>query len=918
MIGTRLGPYEVLSKLGEGGMGEVYRARDPKLKRDVAIKVLPEAFAKDPERLARFEREAEVLATLNHPNIAAVYGFEESAEAHGIVLELVDGPTLAERIEGLRAKGTGLPIDEALPIARQIADALEAAHERGIVHRDLKPANIKLTAGGQVKVLDFGLAKMLEGDLADPRAAANVTASPTMMSPAMTGVGMILGTAPYMSPEQAAAKPADKRADIWSFGVILWEMLTGRRLFDGESVSHTLADVLRAPLDFAALPADTPPAIRELLRRCLERDTKNRLRDIGEARVAIDQELSGKSLVVAAPAQPSSRAALVASAVAALAIAAAAGLAFAYLREQRPVDGPMRFQLLPPEQTAFPQGVHLSPDGRNIAFVAPGSDGRSMLWIRAIDSLNARPMPSTENVTAKPFWSPDSRSVGFGVDGFPGTLKKIDAATGVIQTLCTYNGPFRGGSWNRRGVIIFGAGIGGLVRVPEGGGATTQLTRLEATRQELQHAGPAFFSDGRRFFYERVSRVPENSGIYVGAFDLSPEQQSTTRFLPSDTEPEWVPSVSGRGGWLLFLRLGTLLAQPLDTKGALAGDATPLAEDIAGIGSYGWFSASETGTLAYRTGRAQSETTELRWVDREGRAVGQVGPRSDYLGSGITLSRDGKRVIVTKMDNASASRGMFNFQASRVWTADVDRGIFSRLYSGDGTESSPAVSPDGRIIFSSTINGAVGDLYVMPASGLGQPQPLIGKSVTIKHPNDVSPDGRFLIFDDHSAQQRQDLWVLPLDVPAGTAKPIPFLVTSADETFGQYSPDGKWIAYSSDESGRREVYVQGFAPDRTPAAAVGKWQLSTAGGDKPRWRHDGRELFYIAPGGKMMAVPLKTGLSSFVPGIAVPLFDIKATGFFPYGVSPDGRFLIDAVTDNQTSAPTPITIVVNWQMGLKK
>jgi Tol biopolymer transport system component len=900
-----------MSALGEGGMGEVYRARDSKLKRDVAIKVLPEAFSKDPDRLARFEREAEVLGTLNHPNIAAVYGFEESASGSGIVLELVEGPTLADRI----ALGPLAPAD-ALPIARQIADALEAAHERGIVHRDLKPANIKITADGQVKVLDFGLAKMLDRDEIGVR-AADVTASPTMMSPAMTGLGMILGTAAYMSPEQAAAKPADKRADIWSFGVILWEMLTGKRLFNGESVSHTLADVLRAPIDLTALPAGTPPATHELLRRCLERDTKNRLRDIGEARVAVDQVLSGKAQAVAAPAR-SSRAALVASAVAALAIAAAAGLAFMRVRERPSIAEPMRFQLLPPEQSAFPQGVHLSPDGRRIAFIAPSSDGRQMLWIRAIDSLTARQMPSTESVTAKPFWSPDSRFVGFGVDGFPGSLKKIDAASGVVQTLCTYNGPFRGGSWNRSGVIVFGAGTGGLVRVPEGGGTTIQLTRLDATRQEMQHAGPAFLPDGRRFFYERASRVPENGGVYVGAIDLQPEQQSVTRFLPSDTEPVWVPSAIGRGGWLLFLRVGTLLAQPLDESGALAGDATPLAEDIAGIGSYGWFSASETGTLAYRTGRAQAETTELRWVDRQGRTAGQVGPPSDYLGSGVGLSRDGKRVIVTKMDNASASRGMFNFQASRVWTADVERGIFSRLYSGDGTESSPAVSPDGRIIFSTTVNGAVGDLYVMPASGLGQPQPLIVKSSTIKHPNDVSPDGRFLIFDDHSAQQRQDLWLLPLDVPPGTAKPIPFLVTSADETFGQFSPDGKWIAYSSDESGRREVYVQGFAPDRVPAAAVGKWQLSTAGGDKPRWRHDGKELYYIAPGGKMMAVPLKTGPLSFDPGVAAPLFDIKTTGFFPYDVSPDGRFLIDAVTDSQAAAPTPITIVLNWQTGLTK
>jgi eukaryotic-like serine/threonine-protein kinase len=914
--GARLGPYEILAPLGAGGMGEVYRARDTRLKRDVAIKVLPDAFARDPERLARFEREAEVLATLNHPNIAAIYGFEESPAANGIVLELVDGPTLADRV----ARGP-IPVADVLPIARQIADALEAAHERGIVHRDLKPANIKLTAEGQVKVLDFGLAKMLESD---PVASAGArapefTASPTIMSPAVTGLGSVLGTAAYMSPEQAAAKAADKRADIWSFGVILWEMLTGRRLFDAESVSHTLADVLRAPIDLARLPAATPPSIRELVSRCLERDVKSRLRDIGEARVAIDRSLSGDRSGVPQPLRSGSLPGLlVASVVAALALSAAGGLAFVHFREQPAIAQPMRFQILPPAQTTFPMGVHISPDGRQIAFMAPGADGRQMLWIRPTDSLTARALSGTENVAAKPFWSPDSRFVGFGVDGFPGSLKRVDAASGVIQTLCTYNGPFRGGSWSAGGVIVFGAGTNGIVRVSAVGGPTTQLTQLDASRQEQQHAGPAFLPDGLRFFYTRVSRVPDNGGVYSGSIDLTPGQQSLTRVVASDTEPVWVPSLIGRGGWLLLLRQSTLLAQPLDVSGALAGDAVPLAEDIAGIGSYAWISASDTGTLTYRTGRAESEVTELRWVDRQGHPLGQLGARADYLGSGVQLSRDGRHVVVTKTDNASTSRGMFNFQASRVWTADVDRGIFSRLNPGDGTESSPVISPDGRIFFSTTVNGAVGDLYAMPASGIGQPQPLVVKSATIKHPNDVSPDGRFLIFDDHSLQQRQDLWILPVDASAGAAaKPIPFLVTSADETFGQFSPDGKWIAYSSDESGRREVYVQGFAPDRVPAAAVGKWQISTAGGDKPRWRPDGKELYYIAPGGKMMAVPVKTS-QSFEPGVAMPLFDTKATGFFPYDVSPDGRFLIDTAIDNQMTTASPITVVVNWQAALKR
>jgi hypothetical protein len=521
-----------------------------------------------------------------------------------------------------------------------------------------------------------------------------------------------------------------------------------------------------------------------------------------------------------------------------------------------------------------------------------------------------------ENVSSKPFWSPDSRFIGFGVDGFPGSLKKIDTTSGVIQTVCTYNGPFRGGSWNRTGVIVFGAGTEGIARVSASGGASTALTKVNTSRQERQHAGPAFLSDGRRFLYTRTSRVPDINGIYVGSIDASPDQQSVTRSIAAEAEPVFVPSPSSQGGWVLYLRQGALLAQPVDEMVRPIGDSVPLAEDVGITGTYGWFSASETGTLAYRAGRAALQLTELRWINRQGQVLGQLGPRADYL-EGIQLSRDGKRVMAARPDDTAAANGMFSFQVSRIWAADVDRGVFSRLNPGEGTESSPAALPDGRIIFSSTAGGAVGDLYSMPANGIGQSQPLLVKSPTIKHPNDVSPDGRFLIFDDHSVQQRQDLWILPLDAPAGKATPIPFLVTPADETFAQFSPDGKWIAYTSDESGRREVYVQGFAPDRVPAAAIGKWPISTAGGNKPRWRADGKELYYLAPDGKLMAVPLKTGPSSFSPGVAVPLFDVRATGFFPYAIAPDGRFLINVVADAATTA-TPVTVVFNWQAALKK
>ena len=916
--GTRLGAYEVTGMLGAGGMGEVYRARDTRLGRDVALKFLPETFAADPQRLARFQREAQVLASLNHPHIAQIHGLEDSAGTPALVMELVEGETLADRLRRLVAgdlqvsgRSSGLPIDEALNIAGQIADALEAAHEKGIVHRDLKPGNVMVAPAGTVKVLDFGLAAVAPGSDAD----AGATHSPTL-SMAATLAGVILGTASYMSPEQAAAKPVDKRADIWSFGVVLWEMLTGSRLFDGETVSHTLADVLRAPIDFEKLPSNTPPAIRDLLRRCLDRDTRRRLRDIGEARVAIETQLAGPAVPAGPPASLarfSSRTLLGVSTVAAIAIASAAALAFVHFREQPPVAEPVRFHIQPPDETAFANAVVLSPDGRQIVFEAPGPDGRTVLWVRSLDTVDARPLPGTEGVAPGPFWSPDSRSLAFGVNGSPGRLKKIDLSGGPPQTLCEYTGGFREGAWNREGVILFGAASSGLWQVSEAGGTPSLVTKEDPSRREIQHAGPAFLPDGRRFLYHRASSIPDNRGIYLGTLDATPEAQSGTRLLPADSDPVYVASPTG-GGLLLFLREGTLLVQSFDGQSQPTGNATPIAEDVGSLGSYGWFSASATGHLAFRTGRAAITRNELVWFDRQGKRAGQVGPRMGYSASGVQLSPDGARVIATRSEGGGFEFGGFQ----RAWIAEIARGIFSRLNPGDGAETSPAVSPDGRVAFSSTLNGAIGDLYWMPASGVGSPEPLLLKSPTVKHPNDFSPDGRFLIFDDHT-NQRQDLLILPVETPAGGSerKPIPFLVTSADETFGQFSPDGKWIAYSSDESGRREVYVQGFAPDRVPAAALGKWQISTAGGDKARWRHDGRELFYIAPDRKLMAVPVKTG-ESFEPGVAVPLFDTNVTGFFPYDVSADGRFLLNTVTDVAPAASSPVTIVLNWQAGLRR
>ena len=912
----RLGPYEVTAQIGVGGMGEVYRATDTSLGRQVAIKVLPGALATDPDRLARFEREAKTLASLNHPNIAHIYGLERSAgTTYAIVMELVAGPTLAERLE----RGP-IPVDEALAIARQIAEALEAAHDQGIIHRDLKPANIKVRDDGTVKVLDFGLATVVQS-VAAPQ--GDVTHSPTL-TVLGTQAGVILGTAAYMSPEQAAGKPVDKRADIWSFGVVLWEMLTGRRLFNGETVSHTLADVLRGEIDFAALPRDTPRSVRIMLRRCLDRDIKGRLRDIGEARVALqryltdsrdDRDSTGDR---EAPGQRSKLVYLT-SAVAAISVVGAASLAFVHFREQPPVPPPIRFQIEAPPGTVFASGVSLSPDGRQAAFSAPGPDGRPLVWVRSLDALEARPLAGTEGASPGPFWAPDSRFVAFGVNGYPGRLKKVPIGGGPPQILCEYISGFREGAWTRDGVILFGVVNRGLFRVSEDGGTASPVTRVDASRQEIQHAGPAFLPDGRHFLYHRAGGVAEHDGIFVGAMDTPPEQQNLTRLLPADSDPVFVPSSHSRDGFVLFLRGRSLLAQGFDPDSReLKGEAIRIADDVGTTGSHGWFSASDTGVIAFRPSANTLFNIELRWVDRNGKTVGQIGRPGNNGNNGVQLSPDGKRVAVIRGDSSVFTGPLGAVQGAHAWIAELSRNVFSRVNSGEGTEGSPALSADEHVAFTSTIGGAVGDLYWATVNGVGGPEPLLVRSPTIKHPNGFSPDSRFLIFDDHHPTQRQDLWILPLEPgPGGERKPIPFLVTPADETFGQFSPDGRWIAYSSDESGRRDVYVQGFAPDRVPAAAVGKWQISAAGGDKPRWSRDGKELYYLTPDRQMMAVPVKIG-ATFEPGIAVPLFTTRTVGFFAYDVAADGRFLLPVPSVDERAVSSPVTVVFNWQSELKR
>ncbi len=882
--------YRISGKLGEGGMGAVYRATDTKLGREVAIKVLPDAFAGDADRMARFTREAKVLASLNHPNIGAIYGVEDRA----LIMELVEGHDL---------RGP-LPMATALNYARQIAGALDAAHEKGIVHRDLKPANIRITPDGVVKVLDFGLAK-----LAEPGSdSADASNSPTITS-SHTRIGVVMGTAAYMSPEQARGHKVDKRADIWSFGVVFYEMLAGRKLFGGDTVSDTLADVLKTDPDWSALPPDTPPAIRRLLRRCLDRDRKQRLADIADARLEIDEAMGG------APGSPA--VAQPRSAwrwwTAALALLAMAGLAVAvqHFRETTPPPLVVRFEVPAPGKANFgDRGLALSPDGRQLAFIAIGADGRPMLWLRPVDSVTAHVLPGTEGTDYLPFWSPDSRSIGFSVQG---KVKRIEVAGGAPQTLCEVPGAVIGGSWNRDGVIIFGTPSGGLLRVSQAGGAVTRLTTSDEAHGEFGHLRPWFLPDGRHFLYFSRTADPELVGIYLASLDGTGRK----RLAVSSQAGAYAPPADGsQNGHLLFLREATLMALPLDTKRfEPAGEPFPLAEQVGSWLAMGFFSVSANGVLAYRKG-AGAHGSQLVWFDRQGKALTALGPPGDYR-SGPTFSPDRKRVAVDQTDPVAPAG------SREVWILDVVRGVPTRFTFNAVQNTSPVWDPKGtRLIFRSARGAAGTDgVYQKDSRGTGQEELLMDSRGNLMVPNDWSPNGQYLLFTALGQKTGNDLWVLAVapGTPPG-AKPVPYIQGPYNERQGQFSPDGRWIAYSSDETGSDQIYVQSF-----PAGA-GKFQLSTDGGSQPRWRRDGKEIFYVSATNILTAVNVKTAPTFEIAGTPQTLFPLQipfgslADENIHYDVAADGKsFLVDSLAiDKPGLAPNPITVIVNWTALLKR
>jgi Tol biopolymer transport system component len=709
--GTRFGFYEVTAQIGEGGMGQVYRATDTKLKRQVAIKILPTSLAADHDRLARFQREAEVLASLNHPNIAAIYGLEESGGMAALVMELVEGDDLSQRI----ARGA-MPTDEALPIAKQIADALEAAHEQGIIHRDLKPANIKVRNDGTVKVLDFGLAKAM-----DPIGALSASASmsPTITTPAMTQAGMILGTAEYMSPEQARGRTVDKRADIWSVGAVLFEMLTGRRPFDGEDMTEVLGAVVRLEPQWNALPSEVPAPVRTLLQSCLVKDPRRRVADISTALFVLDkaESLAAPALTnSAAPAlssEPPGRLAWVALAVAAVVLLAMAVPTVRYLRETPPPAPPeTRVEIVTPA-TERPTDFALSPDGRQIVFVASG-DGASRLWLRSLATTMAQPLASTEGATA-PFWSPDSRSIGF----FAGNaLKRLDLGGGAPQTLAPVI-TSRGGTWNADGVIVFAPSVvAPLMRVSATGGAAVALTTHSPMPRV--YAAPYFLPDGRRFLFS-LRGGPDTVGIYLAGLDGN----APTRLTPAESAGVFLPS-----GWLLWVRAGTLVAQRLDVaKAALTGEQVTLADGVAVDGLFrSAVSVAATGLVAYRTGAGNRQLT---WVDPSGTARGTVGdPDATLLTPRV--SPDGRRVVVSRTVQGNQD----------LWLLDGAR--TSRLTFDPAVDQFPVWSPDStRIVFRST-RTVPGDLYQKLASGADVEERLVA-SDQLKAPMSWSADGRFLL-----------------------------------------------------------------------------------------------------------------------------------------------------------------------------
>jgi Tol biopolymer transport system component/predicted Ser/Thr protein kinase len=867
-VGSRFGPYEVVAPLGKGGMGEVYRALDRKLRREVALKVLPATVSADPERLARFEREAQVLASLNHPNIASVYGVEEGA----LVMELVEGPDLAERLATAR-----LPVDEAMAIARQIASALEAAHEKGITHRDVKPANVKITPEGVVKVLDFGLAKPDQ----ESAAASGGTDSPTLtISP--TRAGMILGTAAYMSPEQVRGAAVDKRSDIWSFGVVLYEMLTGKRLFTGESVSDILAGVLRADPDWSALPADTPARIRKLLRRCLEKDRKQRLQAIGEARIAIDApEEKAQAFPDSRPLWPWAAALAIALGV------AAAG----WWRASRPPppQPPIRLTAeLGPGIAMERRGLMaLSPDGTRLAFMMRTPDGKGILAVRDLSDGQITRLAGTEGGDG-PFFSPDGQWLGFFT---PGRLKKIATAGGAVVTVQEFQS-LRGAAWGD-GYFVATPGVAtGLSRIPATGGTAVPLTEINREKGEMAHRWPQLLPGGEAVLFSAYQRTTRYDDSNIEVVSLKTKERKVVyrggffaRYLP--------------GGFLVFVHQNTLFGAPFDLRHLrLSGEPQPLVQNIGNQSDVGAnFTFSENGTFVYAEGVPQPAS--VFWMESSGKTQPLLTEPQNY--GWPRFSPDGQRLVFTVED----SQGRQD-----IWVRDLKGGTNSRLTALPGFNRSPVWTPDGKNIFFNSWNSNAPGVYVVRSDGTSEPRRLATGNFS---PTSTSPDSKWLTGMQPASGTGVGLFKFPIQGDAehirlGAAQPV--LVTPSITIMPQFSPDGRWLAYSSSEPGREGLWV------RPASGGEGEWQVGSAGGrfGFPVWSRNGHELFYLENGRRLMVADYTARGDSFVAGTprtwtGKPLLYLGSPPIYTYDVSPDGKHVAAVLYSDGTADEKPITQV---------
>jgi Tol biopolymer transport system component/predicted Ser/Thr protein kinase len=873
--GSHLGPYEILAFVGAGGMGEVYRARDTRLERTVAIKVLSPHLSANEEVRQRFEREAKAISQLSHPHVCALYDVGREDGTEYLVMEFLEGESLADRV----AKGP-LPVEQTLRYGTEMADALDKAHRQGIVHRDLKPGNVMLTTTG-VKLLDFGLAKLQAGAGAAVSGVSRLATEAQASAP-LTERGTVLGTFQYMAPEQLEGKEADARSDIFAFGAVLYEMATGRKAFQGKSQASLIGSILRDdPPAISEVAPMTPPALNRVVKTCLAKDPEDRFQTAHDAKLQLQWIAEGGSQAgvpapVVARRRSRERLAWVVAAAALLA-AGALGTGFVLRAPKRPRV--VRFEVPTPEGIIAVDAPRISPDGRSLAFNATDSEGKSRIWMRPLNALAAQPLPGTEG-TSRPFWSPDSRFLGFFAEG---KLKKIEVTGGPPQKIC--DAPTGAdGSWSSEGVILFdGRSNDPIYRVSAAGGVPVVAVKPEAARKEGSVGWPEFLPDGRHFLYMATGQKAEENTYRIGSLD-SPESKA---LASAQTLVTYAPP-----GFLLFVRDKTLVAQPFDAKALkTTGEPTPLAEHV-GTDAVGLarFSVSREGTIAYRTGESGGR---LLWMDRGGREIDSVGDPGEY--GNPALSRAGDR-LAFNLDDARTGK-------TDIWIRDLARGVSSRFTFGAGNSIDPLWSPDGgTIVFSSDRDGNF-NLFEKPSSGQGE-EKLLLKTDEFKIASDWSRDGRYIAFSSRGAKTNWDVWVLPT---FGDRKPVPFVAGAFAELAPAFSPDGRFLAYQSNESGRFEIYVQSFP------GPGGKWQVSSSGGFDAAWRADGKELFYRAPDQKLMAVDIRIG-ESFQAGIPRPLFLARVqpgTARNKYLPAADGqRFLLVAPLGREAMVPT--TVVLNW------